>query len=151
MSARRTFRDNKVLCTVADALEVGGNIIPQVLSVSFVAAANASVLDTAFFIANEAYTVTSIREIHGTLGTDAGAVTLQVTKATGTQAPSAGVALLAATVDLKGTINTALNPALTATAADLDLAAGNRLAVDITGVTTAVAGLCVTVTLKRKA
>ena len=118
--------------------------------VSFVASNNAAVLDTHFFIADRAYTVTRIDAIHTTAGTDAGAVTLQPRKATGVQAPATGVVLTTATHNLKGTVETVTNFTLTATSADLDLAAGNRLSVDITGTATTVAGVVVTVTVKRK-
>lgn len=120
------------------------------LRVAFVAAPNAAVVDSAFFTADQAYTVVAIDEIHSTAGTDAGAVNVMPRKATGTQSPSAGVALLTGSFDLKGTINTRVAGTLTATSADLDLAAGDRLCADITGVITAVAGVCMTVVLKRK-
>lgn len=123
---------------------------PDDLRVTWTAGANAEIVDTHVFIADRAYTVTKIDTIHSTAGTDAGAVTLQPRKATGTQSPSAGVVLTTATHNLKGTIDTVTNFTLSATAADLDLATGNRLSMDITGVTTAAAGVNVTVTLKRK-
>lgn len=119
----------------------------QIKTAEFVAQANAQVVDAAFFIAQRKWRVAAIREIHGTLGTDAGAVGARVRKATGTQAPSAGVALHTADFDLKAAINTGQVGTLTATAADLELAVGDRLAADIVGVATAVAGLVIEVDL----
>lgn len=117
---------------------------------SYVAPSNGDVIDSHFFIADRAYTVTRVDEIHTTVCSDPGAVTLQARKTTGVQAPASGVALTTATFSLKGTVETVLNGTLTATAADLDLAVGNRLSADITGVTAACAGIVMTVTMKRK-
>ena len=111
---------------------------------------NAAVVDQAFFIAPEPLEVVEIHEIHTTLGTGAGDVTLQVERLQGTEAPGGnGDALLATAVDLKAANNTVQSPALTTTSANLQLAAGNRLGVDISGTTTSVAGVQVTVLMKR--
>jgi hypothetical protein len=109
-----------------------------------------SIADQLFYIAPEPLEVVEIHEVHGTLGTDGSAVTATVKKCTGTQALTAGADLLGATkIDLKGTINTVQSPALTSTAADLQMAAGDRLSFDVTGTTTAVANMVVTVLLRR--
>lgn len=100
---------------------------------------------TTFFVAPQACKVTGISEVHSTLGTDAGAVTAVVTKDTGTQAPGAGTSLhQSGSFNLKGANNTVQNATLSTTAATLTLAAGDRLAVKLTGVPTAVAGAVVT-------
>lgn len=142
-----------ITVTDADGITVGGVIVPQHLEVTYAMNANASLADQAFFVANRAYQVVAIREVHSTAGSDGGAVTLQVTKDTGTNAPGAGTDLLTnnsnAGFDLKGTANTVQTGTLTATAASLQLAAGDRLAVDFAGTLTALAGVVVTVTLKR--
>lgn len=101
-----------------------------------------------FFIADRAYRIVSIREVHSTLGTDAGAVTLTIEKLTGTQALDAGVTTQTGSFNLKGTVNSVQTATLSATAADILLAAGDRLALDDAGVLTAVAGLCVTLELQ---
>lgn len=105
-------------------------------------------VDQNIFIAERPYQVVSVKEVHSTAGTDAGAVTLAVKKCTGTQAPSAGTNVLTGTLNLKGTANTVQSGTLSATAADSVLAAGDRLAIDITGTPTAVAGVVVLVTLR---
>lgn len=112
---------------------------------------NGEAVDAAFFIADRAYRVTSVREVHAVAGNDAGAVTIDVKKQTGTQTPAQGVSVLAVAFDGKGTANTVVTKAgadLTATAADLLLAAGNRLSLDLTGTTTNLAGVVVVVTLE---
>ncbi|MEW6016493.1 MAG: hypothetical protein AB1760_00300 [Pseudomonadota bacterium] len=138
--------------TFPSTLTVGGNLIPNTFTVSTTLdGANAATAANygVFFIAPFACTVVSVREAHTAAGTDAGAVTLDIEKLTGTQAPDAGVAVLGATkIDLKGAANTVQSPALTATAADKTLAAGDRLCLKDTGVLTAVAGVAVTVELK---
>lgn len=152
-AARYDDATGKMHYAKADAVEVGGVILPQHLEVSFVMNANGSLADQAFFIANRAYEVVAVREVHSAAGTDAGAVNLQVTKDTGTDAPGAGTDLLTnntnAGFNLKGTANTVQAGTLTETAANLKLAAGDRLSVDFAGTLTAVAGVVVTVSLKR--
>lgn len=145
--------DGTVDINTADKLTVNDVIVPQTLTVSAVlagalpaTAANYGV----FFVAPFACEVVSVRESHETAGTDAGAVTLDIEKLTGTQAPDAGVAVLGATkINLKGTANTVQAPALTGTTADKQLAAGDRLCLKDAGTLTAVAGVAVTVELKR--
>lgn len=100
---------------------------------------------TTFFVAPQACKVTAISEVHSTLGTDAGAVTAVVTKDTGTAAPGAGTSLhQSGSFNLKGANNTVQNATLSTTPATLTLAAGDRLAVKLTGTPTAVAGAVVT-------
>lgn len=138
--------------TTHDKITLGGNVLAKTFfaakSLNDTAAATAANYGV-FFIAPFACTVVSVREAHTAAGTDAGAVTLDIEKLTGTQALDAGVAVLGATkINLKGAANTVQAPALTATAADKTLAAGDRLALKDTGTLTAVAGVTVTVELK---
>lgn len=108
-----------------------------------------SVADQLFFVAPEPLEVLEVHEVHGTAGTDGSAVTATIRKCTGTTALASGTDLLSATINLKGTANTVQSPALTATAADLLLAAGDRLAFDVTGTTTALANMVVTILVRR--
>lgn len=131
---------------------VGGPLIPGTLEVSVQCLLNADCVDRAFFVANRAYEVVAVREVHATAGNDAGSVNLQVTKDTSTDAPGAGTDLLTnntnAGFNMKGTANTVQTGTLTATAASLKLAAGDRLSLDFAGTVTTLAGVVVTVTLK---
>jgi len=108
------------------------------------------VADCAFYIANRPMQVSRIDYVHSTAGTNASAVNVQVVKDTSTDAPGAGTDTLTnntnAGFNCKGTINVVQNGALTATAATLWLAAGDRLSVDFAGTTTALAGALVVVT-----
>jgi len=106
---------------------------------------NTGVASQAFFIAPAPIQILAVSEVHSTLGTDAGAVTGSVEKLTGTQASGAGAAVVSATANLKGANNTVQSLALSATSANLLLAAGDRLGFVLSGTATAVAGLVVTV------
>jgi len=109
-----------------------------------------SVADVQFFTAPVKCEVVGIREIHAVAGNDAGEVTGTIRRCQGTEAATAGDDLLGSTkINLKGTALTEQAPALTATTANLTLEAGDRLSLDVTGTTTTLAGVIVTVLLKR--
>lgn len=114
---------------------------------------NADCVDKTFFIANYPCVVTDIRYIHQTAGSDAGAVNVQVTKDTGTNAPGAGTDLLlnnaGAGFDCKGTANTVQVGSLVVDPLVRTLAAGDRLALDFAGTVTALVGVVVAVNLLR--
>ena len=97
-----------------------------------------------FFTAEESCVVVAVTEVHGTLGTDAGAVTLNIEKLTGTQAPDAGTTILSTTFNLKSTINTVQYGVLVVTGENV-LGRGDRLCLKDAGVLTAVANVQVTV------
>lgn len=128
----------------------GGKNVLAVFNIN----ANAGILnlDTAFFLAMQDMIVTAAYCTVKTAGTDASAVNAQVTKDTSTDAPGAGTDLLTnntnAGFNLKNTINTIETGTLTATAASLRLAPGDRLSCDIAGTATAVAGLVIVVVLQ---
>jgi hypothetical protein len=128
--------------------------LPQLdFQVRHTCALNTSCIDQTFFIANFPCQVTGISYVHATAGTDASAVNVQLSKDTGTQAPGAGTDLLTnntnAGFDCKGTANTVQTGALIATVATLQLAVGDRLALDFAGTVTTLAGVSVTVSLRR--
>jgi hypothetical protein len=109
-----------------------------------------SVADVQFFIAPVKCQVVGIREVHVTAGTDASAVSGTIRRCQGTEAATAGDDLLGTTkLDLKGTALTEQAPALTSTTANLILEAGDRLSLDVTGTTTALAGVIISVLLER--
>lgn len=122
------------------------------LSVTHTMLLNGDCVDQTVFIADRAYQVMSATEIHAVAGNDAGAVNMQLTKDTSTNAPGAGTDLLTnntnAGFDMKGTANTLQTGTLTGTAASLLLAAGDRLAVDYAGTVTTLAGVAISVVLK---
>lgn len=95
------------------------------------------------------YQVVKVTERHETAGTDAGAVTVMLKKVPSGTAPSAGTDMLSAGINLKAAANTNQAGALSATLANLQLSAGDSLAVVTTGVLTSVAGVNLMVELKR--
>lgn len=125
---------------------------PVIVSVAF--GANASLADTPIFVCPEGaeYEVTEINERHEVLGTDGGAVTMDVTKASSGTAVSAGTSLLQSEFDLKATAatnvrKTTANSGLVTAQGTRTLTAGQALGLNFTGTLTSVAGLTVTAVL----
>ena len=109
-----------------------------------------TVADVQFYTAPVDCEVISIREVHAVAGDDGSAVTGTIRRCQGTEAATAGDDLLGTTkINFKGTALTEQTPALTDTTASLQLDAGDRLSLDVTGTTTTLAGVIVTVLMKR--
>lgn len=127
---------------------------PRVIPVHF--GTNAAILTApsgAVFVADQDYSLMSVSEVHEALGTDGGAVTLDVVKCTGTQAAAAGTTMLASTFNLKSTINTVVTKAraaggLSATSANRLIKKGDRIALNFAGTLTALTGVNVTIVLE---
>lgn len=125
--------------------------------VTFAAGPNAALLtapNVSIFIADTDYELVKVQEVHGTLGTDGSAVTLDVVKCTTTATPAGGTTMLSSTFNLKATINTVVTKAkstsgLTATLANRRIASGNRIALAFSGTMTAVTGVLVQMWLQR--
>lgn len=111
--------------------------------VQYYVKSNSEVASQVIFAANRDVNVVAI---YATIVTAFGAaITIDVTKDTGTQAPGAGSSLLAAAMD--GTANgKLLVPALNATINRTLIQAGSRIAVKYSATTTG-AGVCITVVL----
>lgn len=90
------------------------------------------------FIAPCPLVILGAKEVHTAAGTDASAVTLDIEKLTGTQAPGAGVSILKDTFDLKGTADTIQSTLPTLTSNDRNLFKDDRIALEVTGTLTAV-------------
>lgn len=101
-----------------------------------------------FLIVPMACLIIGFKEVHSTAGSDAGAVTLDLEKLTGTTAAGSGVSALASTLSLKATANTVQTATLTGTATNRTLAAGHRMALKLTGTPTAVANVSTLLTLQ---
>ena len=114
----------------ADGLTVGGLIVPQRGYLAFQLKPFATVTEYDLFIAPRAMTVTAISVVPSTL--QGGALTATVCKATGTSAPANGTTPMhtANAINLNTGAYTVQNITLTATAADLTLAAGDRIGID---------------------
>lgn len=137
----------------ADKLTVGGVIVPQNLIINAHCETAADCTDRTIFVANAAYQVTGCSATFSTAETTAANLRVQLTKDTSTDAPGAGTDLLTNNsnngISCKGTANTPVAGTLTGTAANLQLASGNRLAIDFEAAATELAGFHITVYLKR--
>jgi len=133
-----------LIITDADKLTIAGVIVPQEMVITW--SISSTGVDGNIFVADDAWTITSIEEVHAVAGTDVGGATLWVRICDGTEAPSAGDAAQTATFNLTAAANTVQTATLSATKT---LADGNRLALDYTGALTALAGGVATVHLKR--
>jgi hypothetical protein len=129
-------------------LKSNRKFVATTVFVQFRQSAGETLASHIFFTATRSCRPVNVSAVHEVAGNDAGAVTLQVKKHTGTQAPGTGTDLLQATVNLKGTANTVQSPAVIATAASKLLAVGDRLGIALTGTPTSLAGLVVTVELE---
>lgn len=101
----------------------------------------ATSVDTHVFIATRPMKVTAISYIPRVVGSNGSAVSAMLTKTTGVEAPASGNDLQVAVFDLKATVETVQNATVTTTTADLVLAAGDRISLDVTGTLTAVLGV----------
>jgi hypothetical protein len=108
---------------------------------------NGDLVDSHVFVATRPCEVIAVRETHGATSTSG---TLQIRKSTGTQAPTAGAAVLASALDLSAAVaaNTSTAGTLSTTAADLKLAAGDKLSFDFGGTLTGGTGVVVTVEIR---
>lgn len=107
----------------------------------------ADALDTKFFVADRAYTITDVDVSWGT-AESTGAMDVMVEKLNGVTACGSGTDVLAAVVDATATADTTTSPALHATAANSVVAAGDALCVDVSATPNEIANLVVTVALR---
>jgi hypothetical protein len=107
---------------------------------------NASSVDSVNMVAARSYRVIDVRGRVEVAGTDAGAVTAAVKKAPSGTAIASGTALHSSTFNLKGTAATNQTLTLSTTSADLDIAVGDSIGVDLTGTLTSATGV-LTITL----
>lgn len=105
----------------------------------------AASVDKWLYVADRAYQVTLVEEIHSVVGGSSAAVRPRKITAATTAAPGAAVAagiteITAASIDLTAAINVTQTAALTATAADLLLADGDKIGLDFSGTLTGLVG-----------
>lgn len=130
-----------------------GKPIQGLTPVTVVMGANAQVVDSFVFAGPGEWEVVGVSEVHDVAGTDVGAVTLNVRKCASGTTVASGTSVLASTFDLKSTADTPVrktvaNGGISGTQSTRTLSDGDSLAIDITGTTTAVAGVAVTIWLK---
>lgn len=125
---------------------------PVVLTFSF--GANAQAVDTALFVADDAYELVESRVCFITAGTDGGGLTLDLAKAASGTAIGSATSMLATTFNLQATAATPItrtvaNGGVHQTLGTRQMAANDTLYANFTGVTTALVGLSLQVVLKR--
>ncbi len=140
--------DKRLAVTTADKLTVGGIIVPQEMVITV---PMGPVVDSTVFIADDAWQITKIEEVHTVAENTAYPNTgnLTIRKCTGTEAPSAGDAMHNATMWMNSTINTVVTPTLSGVSANLTLADGDRICMDFNGTMSTYAGGCLTIHMKR--
>lgn len=123
--------------TDADKLKVGGVIVPAHVYESFTIRPHATITEYDLMIAHRAIQVIEIKMVPSTL--QGGALTGTVVKATGTATPvkTTTPMIAADALDFNAGAYTVVTPALTATGADLILAAGERIGIDFSAALTA--------------
>jgi hypothetical protein len=135
--------DNTGLLSVASA--TGQRVV---LTTELLAAS----VDKWMFVADRAYIVTAVNEVHSVVGGAAAAVRPRKITAASTAAPGAVVAagiteITTAAIDLTAAINVSQTAALSATASDFTLAAGDKIGLDFSGTLTGLVG-SLTIVLK---
>lgn len=95
--------------------------------------------DVSFFVADRPYRVVGIRGAVDVSGTG-GACTAVIRKVPSGTALASGTALHSSSFNLAGTANTNQTLTLSTTASDLVIAAGDRIAFDLTGTATSATG-----------
>lgn len=123
------------------AASIGGHRLERLgVTPSPTAEYTALSVDKTFFVAPRACRVKAITGRVTVAGADAGAVTAVVRKVPSGTAITSGTALHSGTFNLKGTADTNQALTLSTTASDIELAAGDALAVDFTGTLTSATG-----------
>lgn len=131
--------------TDADALSVGGKIVPQTFAVALRQAQYGKADWTAPF----ACKVVSVKERHSTAEATAATLTLMLKKVPSGTAASAGTNCLSAGINQKTTADTNQAGSLSATAVDYTLAAGDSLGAVLSTTGTELAGSVMTVQLQK--
>lgn len=130
------------------AQTIGDKKVPDRLELAFKIAPNATVTEYDIWVATGAYKVIGIKYVPSTL--QGAAMTATVVKSTGTATPvkTTTPMVTADVIDLNAGAYTVVSPALSATAADLVLAAGDRIGIDYSAAPTA-AHWALSITLER--
>lgn len=138
ISANKTFS-----VATADKLLVGGNIIPQTVTIP-VPLGLSLITSQIIFVSDNTYKISGVQCAYSVRALVGG--TLQVTVDTGTTAPGGGTNQLSSTINLSGTLNSVLSGSLIGNPTTIN--PGDRLGISFGGTLTGLLGNC-TVTLKR--
>lgn len=129
------------------------NILLGEIEVVFHARTNTDATNQTFFLATQAYQVTAVSFVAGTAEVTAANMNIQITKDTGAAIPGGGTALLTNNANAgfngKSAANNVQVGALTGTTASLQLGVGNRLSVTFSSAANELAGVTISVRMKR--
>jgi len=124
---------NTTVTAPADGIRANSVILPgaMVLQIPLSKAAITAgeINNSAWFIADDAWTITSIEEAHPVAEATAETLTVAVQKMTGTQALTGGINITEAAFNLKGAANTVQTGTLSKTAGRTTLADGDRIGI----------------------
>lgn len=121
---------NTTVNAAADGIRANSIILPGEMVITVPITKTdfaAGELNRSIFIADDAWTITSIEEVHNVAEGTATTCTLAVQKMTGTQALTGGINVTTAAFNLKGAANTVQTGTLSTTSGRTTLADGNRL------------------------
>jgi hypothetical protein len=132
-----------VVASTADGLSQNGNKVADEFAV--VTDLMAASVDKWVFVADRAYQVIGFKEVHSVVGGSGAVVRPRKVTAAGTAAPgdAAGATvkeLTTADIDLTATVNVVQTPTVSATAADMLLAAGDKIGLNLGGTLTGLVG-----------
>ena len=137
--------------TDADSVTIGGIKAPQRVMEGFALTGTAPQTvanwGNPFFIADRAYKIVTVRERH-TTAASGGVVTCMLAKAASATAVGSATNCLSAGIDLTAAADTNQSGALSATAANYALAAGDSLFAVLTGTPTSLVGFRLAVELE---
>jgi hypothetical protein len=147
---------NTTVNAAADGIRANSVILPGEMVITVPVTKTdfaAGELNRSIFIADDAWTITSIEEVHNVAEGTATTCTLAVQKMTGTQALNGGINITESAFNLKSTANTVVAGTLSTTSGRTTLADGNRIGLlcNMTGTNAmdAFRGGLVTIHLKR--
>ena len=103
----------------------------------------ATIVDAVVGIVPVKSELVSVRETHGTLGSDGSAVTLSVERLQATETVGAGDVVVNATINLKGAANTVQTGTIVKTSNIHQFQAGDRVGINVAGTTTDLATMVV--------
>ena len=145
---------NTTVSAAADGIRANNTILPGEMVVNWPitkAAITSGDINSTMFIADDAWNITSIEEVHSAAETTATTMNINVMKTTGTNTLAQGINVTTATINLKGGANTVQT--MTLNSSYLSLADGDRLGIlcNMTGVNDAgeFRGGVITIHMKR--
>ncbi len=143
MTAGTAVTGATVVASTADGITQGGNKVADEFAIT--AELLAASVDKWVFVADRAYQVVGVREVHSVIGGASAVVRPRKVTAAGTAAPGAAAGatvkeLTTADIGLETAIDVTQTATLSATGADLLLAVGDKIGLNFGGTLTGLVG-----------